>query len=99
MRIIVPTGAIVAALLLATSPAQASGPVAIAAEACFGCHGPQGVGVTGGAAIAGRDRAELVTILAAFRSNERPGTIMGRIVRGYTEAELAAIADHLSRLR
>jgi sulfide dehydrogenase cytochrome subunit len=49
--------------------------------------------------IAGRDRAELTALLAAFRSNERPGTIMGRIARGYSEAELAAIADHLSRIR
>lgn len=99
MRVLALTGAIIAPLLIATSPAHASGPAAIAAEACFGCHGPQGSGATGGAVIAGRDRAELVTILAAFRSNERPGTIMGRIVRGYTEAELAAIADHLSRIR
>lgn len=87
------------ALALAAPPAAASDPAALAAEACFGCHGPQGRGVPGGAVIAGRDRAELAAILAAFRSNERPGTIMGRIARGYSEAELAAIADHLSRIR
>ena len=33
------------------------------------------------------------------RANERPGTIMGRIARGYTDAEIAAIADHFSRIR
>ena len=91
--------AIPAALTLAASPAAASGQVASAAEACFACHGPEGRGVTGGAAIAGRDRAELAATLAAFRSNERPGTIMGRIMRGYTEAEIVAIADHISRIR
>ncbi len=91
--------AIPAALILAAPPAAAQGQAAIAAEACYACHGPDGRGVTGGAAISGRDRAELVATLAAFRSNERPGTIMDRIMRGYTEAEIAAIADHLSRIR
>ncbi|MFN7594343.1 MAG: c-type cytochrome [bacterium] len=72
---------------------------AILAEACFGCHGPKGQGATGGAAIAGRDKAELATALFAFRSSERPGTIMGRIARGYSDPEIAAIADHIARLR
>ena len=71
----------------------------ILAEACFGCHGPGGQGATGGAAIAGRDKAELAAALLAFRSNERPGTIMGRIARGYSDPEIAAIADHIARQR
>ncbi|MEY4844911.1 MAG: hypothetical protein RL312_1192 [Pseudomonadota bacterium] len=80
--------------------AQAPSPAAaIAAEACFGCHGPGGQGATGGAAIAGRDKAELAATLIAFRSNERPGTIMGRIARGYSDAEIAAIADFIARQR
>ena len=86
--------------LAAPSHAQAPNPgTAIAAEACFGCHGPGGQGATGGAAIAGRDKAELTAALVAFRSNERPGTIMGRIARGYSDAEIAAIADFISRQR
>ena len=67
------------------------------AEACLGCHGPAGSGATGVPALAGRDATELRATLAAFRANERPGTIMGRITRGYTEAELAAIAEHFAR--
>jgi len=60
---------------------------------------PGGQGATGGAAIAGRDKAELAVTLIAFRSNERPGTIMGRIARGYSDAEIAAIADFIARQR
>lgn len=30
--------------------------------------------------------------MLAFRANERPATIMGRIARGYTDAEIAALA-------
>jgi sulfide dehydrogenase cytochrome subunit len=37
--------------------------------------------------------------MAAFRANERPGTIMGRIARGYTDAEIAAMADHFASIR
>lgn len=87
------------ALALAAGAAQASGPAPLAAEACLGCHGPAGGGAAGTPALAGRDRAELTAVLIAFRSNERPGTIMGRIARGYTDAEIAAIADHFARQR
>jgi sulfide dehydrogenase cytochrome subunit len=91
-------GAILAlALALSALPAAAQAP--LAAEGCLGCHGPDGRGVTGAAPINGRDRAEMIAILAAFRANERPGTIMGRIARGYTDAEIAAIADHFARIR
>ena len=84
----------------ASSHAQAPNPnAAVAAEACFGCHGPSGQGATGGAAIAGRDRADLNATMIAFRNNERAGTIMGRIARGYSDAEIATIADFISRQR
>jgi sulfide dehydrogenase cytochrome subunit len=100
MRRLVMPGAIVALLLVSPlGAALASGPAPLAAEGCLGCHGPEGRGATGGAVIAGRDRAELIATLAAFRSNERPGTIMGRIMRGYSDAEIAAIAEHFSRIR
>jgi sulfide dehydrogenase cytochrome subunit len=36
--------------------------------------------------------------MRAFAANERPGTIMGRIARGYTEAEIAALAAHFAAL-
>ena len=86
--------ALIAGLLLA-APALAQTP--IAAEACLGCHGPSGAGMGPIVALAGRDQAELIAAMAAFRSNERAGTIMGRVARGYTEAEIAAIAAHFSR--
>jgi sulfide dehydrogenase cytochrome subunit len=92
----------VALLIFALSwavPARASGPAPLAAEACLGCHGPEGRGGPGAIPIAGRDRAELVAILLAFRANERPGTIMGRIARGYTDAEIAAVSDYYARIR
>jgi cytochrome c553 len=31
--------------------------------------------------------------MAAFRNGARPGTVMGRIARGFSDAEIQAIAD------
>lgn len=80
---------------IAETRAQTQAP--LLAEACLGCHGPGGSGASGVPALAGREAAELRAALVAFRANERPGTIMGRITRGYTEAELAALAEHFAK--
>lgn len=93
MRLLPPTG-LLAALLLAV-PAHAQAP--LAAEGCYGCHGPGGTGAGAIPALAGRDAAELRSAMLAFRANERPGTIMGRVARGYTDAEIAAVAEHFAR--
>lgn len=87
-----------AALLLAV-PLFAAGAAAqpsLVAEACVACHGPRGTGSGSIPALAGRDRAELGAAIAAFRTNGRPATIMNRLVRGYTDAELAAALDHFA---
>ena len=79
----------------ALGPAWAQAP--LAAEGCIGCHGPNGSGAGAVPALAGRNAAELRAMLIAFRANERPGTIMGRVARGYTEAELAQVSEHFAR--
>ena len=76
-------------------PAQAQAP--LAAQGCVGCHGPNGAGMGGVPGLAGRDQAELVAQMNAFRANERPATIMGRITRGYSEAEIASSAEYFSQ--
>ena len=85
--------------MLALSPAaEAAAP--LAAQACLGCHGLNGAGATGATGVpglAGRDAGELRALMLAFRANERPGTIMGRIARGYTEDEITATAEHFAR--
>ncbi len=94
------TAAAIAALAFALPvaiPAWAQN-APLAAQACLSCHGPGGTGAGGVPGLAGRERAELVTLMAAFRANERPATIMGRITRGYSEAEVAASAEYFSRL-
>jgi sulfide dehydrogenase cytochrome subunit len=71
----------------ATSPAAAAAPAG--ASACTGCHGAAG----SVAALDGRPPAELIAAMAAFRTGERPATVMGRIAKGFSDAEVRAIAD------
>lgn len=68
-----------------------------AAQGCLGCHGPGGQGVGSIPGIAGRPAEQLQAQMSAFRANQLPATIMGRIARGYSEAETAAIAAHFAR--
>ncbi|GAB6842836.1 cytochrome c553 [Methylorubrum rhodinum] len=58
------------------------------ASSCTGCHA-QGAAM---GALKGRPEAEIVAALAAFRSGERPATLMNRVAKGFDEAESRAIA-------
>jgi sulfide dehydrogenase cytochrome subunit len=84
------------AVAWAQSPAK---PAPLTAEGCLGCHGPAAKGQDGVPAIRGYDKAEFVKVWAQFRANERPATIMNRIARGYTDEEVAALADYFSSLK
>lgn len=61
------------------------------ASTCSGCHGHGGI-----VAINGRDPKAMVAMMEAFRSGARPATLMNRLVRGFSPAEVQAIADWLA---
>lgn len=83
-------------ILVAGAPARAQ--ALLAAQGCLGCHGPGGTGSTPIAALAGRPAADLVAAMDAFRAGTRPATIMNRIAKGYTDAEIAAMAAYFAGL-
>jgi cytochrome c553 len=64
---------------------------------CANCHGTNGRGVSGMPALAGRSRAELEAMLKGFRDGKRGGTIMPQLAKGYTDVQIAAMSDFLSR--
>jgi sulfide dehydrogenase cytochrome subunit len=65
--------------------------------ACFGCHGAAGATETSiPPIIIGVPVDYLVTSLKEFRDGSRPSTIMGRIAKGYTDEEIAAVASYIS---
>ena len=73
----------------------------ITGDTCFSCHGPEGKGVQGGTIppIAGKDAGYLAQALKDFKSGKRPSTIMQRHAKGYTDAEIDALAQYLSQIK
>ncbi|PKU22457.1 cytochrome C [Telmatospirillum siberiense] len=63
------------------------------ASACSGCHATDPSVATPAPRLVGRKPDEIVAALAAFRSGQRPATVMDRIAKGFTDAEIRAIAE------
>ena len=70
------------------------------ANSCANCHGPDGRSTTPIPSLAGRPEATLLEQLRAFASDTPPAgtTIMNRLVKGYQDADLEALARHFSEI-
>ena len=62
------------------------------AASCTGCHAVRSGIDTAIPRLAGRNAAELVSQMEAFRSGQRPATVMDQIAKGFSDAEVQAIA-------
>lgn len=96
------TASVLAGLLAAALPmlsplaAHAEPPPGrLLAAQCAQCHGTDGRG--GFEDIAGKSASDLYNDLREMKQRP-PETIMDRQARGYTDAQLRAIADYLSTL-
>jgi cytochrome subunit of sulfide dehydrogenase len=88
--------AITAAYLFACTVAAVAASIPPPGAApCTGCHAASAKVETNVPRIAGRSPAEIVAAMEAFRSGQKPATVMDRIAKGFTEAEIRAIADWL----
>ena len=86
-------------LSFAAPMAMATPTASMLADTCAGCHGVDGV--SGGPAIptiAGKSAEYLNTVMEQYKTGERHATIMNRIAKGYSEAEIALMADHFAAL-
>ncbi|MEY4753258.1 MAG: hypothetical protein RJA44_933 [Pseudomonadota bacterium] len=68
------------------------------AATCAHCHGTDGQAVEGQALIrlAGLPQDYILTQLMAFRSGQRPATIMHQITRGYSLEQLETVAKYFA---
>ncbi len=84
------------AILFAGAPLAAAGaasPAERLASPCQGCHGQDGANGQGMPPLRNtRGVAEFAALLRDFRAGSQPGTVMGRIARGYTDDEIAVLA-------
>ena len=81
--------------LVISAAAVAAEPPA-GASSCSGCHATSLTVNTPVPSIHGREPAEIIAALHAFRSGERPSTVMGRIAKGFSDDEIRAIAVWLA---
>jgi cytochrome subunit of sulfide dehydrogenase len=88
-----------AALCAAGFGAQAQvSQIKVWAAACANCHGTNGKAQPGMISLAGRDKAELVQKMQAYKKGELPATIMHQISKGYTDEQIEQIAAHFAGL-
>ena len=77
-----------------TANAEAQDDVARAwAAGCLSCHQPSTRALP---ALAGQSRDVLIEKLRAFRDGAKTGTVMPQIAKGYTDAQIDAIARWFS---
>lgn len=74
------------------TPASAIDVAPPGAAACSGCHPASRAVETPFTRLTGRNAAEIATALQEFRTGARPGTVMDRIAKGFTDDEIKAIA-------
>jgi len=90
--------AVLVAILQAGAAVGAAPDAEGLADAYTSCHGIGGHSQGYIPSLAGIERATLLRELQSYRAQTGPATttIMNRIARTYTDAELAALADYFS---
>ncbi len=64
---------------------------------CAACHGTNGNSVGGAVAgLAGLDKDYFVNQMKLFKEGKREATLMHQIAKGYSDAEISALAGYFS---
>jgi len=67
---------------------------------CSGCHGFEGVTTGPGIpSIAGMTEEYLVLSMKDYKADNRKGTLMNRIAKGYSDTEITAMAGYFAGLK
>ena len=69
------------------------------ALSCFSCHGTDGKSPGAIPAIYGKSAEFVAKALKEFKSGERVATVMNRLSKGYTDAEIRALAEYFGSLK
>ena len=66
---------------------------------CAACHGTNGRPAAGStlAGLAGKPKDELLTAMKQFKQGSKPATVMHQLAKGYSDEEIAALADYFSK--
>lgn len=72
-------------------------PLPYFAANCANCHGTNGKANNGIPALAGQNRELLEALLLSHKSGAKQSTIMYQLIKGYTDEEIALLADFFSK--
>jgi sulfide dehydrogenase cytochrome subunit len=87
-----------ASCLLFASSAMAEVNITGLANSCNNCHGTNGVSVGESMpSIGGLPEAYLKNVMMQWKSGERYSASMGRLIKGYSDEEIAALAAYFSK--
>jgi cytochrome c553 len=75
--------------------------VASMAANCAMCHGTRGIPAPGSSLprLAGRSAESTIEAMKAFKDGKREATVMQQIAKGFTDAEITAIAAYFATQR
>ena len=68
-------------------------------QTCYVCHGPQGRSAEAVPPLMRGQKEFVVRQMVEFKTDRRPGTIMNRVAKGYSDEQIAAIAEYLASLK
>ncbi len=78
--------------------ADARAGTAMLGDACAPCHGTDGESPGAIPSLSGKSADYIVQRMLEFKAGSREGTVMNRIAKGYSDAEIAAVAQHFAAL-
>ena len=91
--------ALATGVLAISAMAQAAPPTAaMLSNTCAGCHGTNG-GSAGPSmpSLAGQSKEAIVDAMKKFKSGARPATVMGRLAKGFSDADFVAMGEYFSK--
>lgn len=93
--------AALASLAGGTALAQSAAPqdalyVKALAATCANCHGTAGQAAAGSANATLSGRNDIAAQMRAFKSGARPATVMHQLAKGYSDAQIEAIAAYFA---
>jgi cytochrome c553 len=87
-------------VVLAAHAAEAGPHIKTLADSCGICHGTDGIPPKDGLdRLAGMSRSEFIEEMSELKQDPREGRLMSVIARGYSNAEIRAMADYFSKLK
>jgi len=86
-------------LLIAGSSLAADNRPAMLANPCAGCHGTDGASPGSIPPLKGLPGSYIISAMKAFKTDQRKGTVMNRIAKGYTDKEIELMAKHFEATR